>query len=583
MSSSPTPPKKRGRPRKGDIGATKRGTSTPADEEPLTLPPLATPEEDWAERGHEKPAPEVLSQLYRLRDAALADAEAHRPRTRLLEAQKKAGVPEQYAPAAWFYYWRIYVRALASRYIKESGATLESVVAVTSWGEWDMAGTLVAPPSGPPLVQADGSPAQTWDAWLEAKYPDGGEHFSSLLTGLRSIAEALRPKVQDKRERAAAEAAAAKARLAAEVELARTYGNALMPRSLHLGFQRTEDRRVKQKEDREAGALVLEDAGTTEPFFLEARTNPRELVGLNMPQYRVLFGLCQMLADRGQDHKKLFPEHLHITAAEFYSAGNINTAQQKLKRDLFMAAVVLSERKIQHEVIVKDDHGSPRSLYIQREEVLHMVPEFAYDDTIAEKWQDWCRLRAKVGADNAPDWDGPLPTGYVFTLPTLMRSGDGALVFSRSVLRRLDQAAKDLGYKMHPFFVSLFLEATITRQAQQYDAFPIPGQAEPVESFRCYIDRRQVLEDYFGADALKNDPSRHQDQYKKALEVNLKAGTFLSVEPERTTTRGKQRDIVVPNPQVLPGLTSRAEGARLHAAKKDAYRNRQKRSQAKRR
>lgn len=185
--------------------------------EGLVLPPLPTPEEDWAERAkaeHTKDenakvelSPEMRMQLHRLQEAAIVDASGNHPRSQLLEAQKKSRVPEQYAPAAWFYYWRIYVRELASRYIRESGATLESVVAVTSWGEWDMAGTLVAPPSGPPLVKADGSPAQTWDAWLKATYPDGGEHFVSLLTGLRSVSDALRPAVEAKRQHEAAEKA----------------------------------------------------------------------------------------------------------------------------------------------------------------------------------------------------------------------------------------------------------------------------------------------------------------------------------------------------------------------------------------
>jgi hypothetical protein len=466
-------------------------------------------------------------------------------------------------------FWLSYSVALAWRYIQESGATLEAV-ASWEWGEWNMAGEFIVRPSGTkPLARADGSAAVPWEEWLAARTATGWEdHFSTLLSGLRLIAT----RVAREKE----------ARLEAALADAHRGGLAMMPQGWHNGFQRraTPETRDRLRKRMEAGEVEL--SGKV-PEEWEYRPNPRELLGLSVPQYRALFALCHRLGDERQEEHpgpdgtsiRKWPESVSMTAAALYQAAGVNTRGTSGRREFFAALVDLSDREMQYEIILG------RQMIVHREPVVTFTPSFdlggeadadSRGQALAARWGAWREERRKLGTEAAPAWDGPLPVGYVFTLAKPLRLGEGALVFSRQVFARIEAAAQHIRKQAHALDFAVFLEATITRQAQQLDAFPaIEEGAERVHSFRSYINRDQFLADYYGAEKLRKDRKRATAQYEMALEVNLRAGTFLEVEKAvATKKRGELRDIVVPSPTMLPYLANRAAGALKRAEEKAA-------------
>jgi hypothetical protein len=542
---------------------------------------LETPEAYW-ERMRQQPAaegdghdlppltPEDRDALLQWRSAAIADGLEAAP-TSLAEKQgARPASPRMHGGPYYHYYAQAYCVVVAWRFIQESGATLASV-ATWEWGSWDMSGEFLARPSGPgPLLRADGTPATAWDEWLAARNAAGwGEdHFSTLLTGLRIIAFRVAREKEASLEAALADA--------------QSVGLAMMPQGWHNGFQRRASPETRARLQKRLDAGEVELSGKV-PEGWEYRPNPRELLGLSVPQYRALFALCHRLGDERQEEHpgpdgtsiRKWPESVSMTAAALYQAAGVNTRGTSGRREFFAALVDLSDREMQYEIILG------RQMIVHREPVVTFTPSFdlggeadadSRGQALAARWGAWREERRKLGTEAAPAWDGPLPVGYVFTLAKPLRLGEGALVFSRQVFARIEAAAQHIRKQAHALDFAVFLEATITRQAQQLDAFPaIKEGAERVHSFRSYINRDQFLADYYGAEKLRKDRKRATAQYEMALEVNLRAGTFLEVEKAvATKKRGELRDIVVPSPTMLPYLANRAAGALKRAEEKAA-------------
>lgn len=510
--------------------------------------------------------PENRDALLQWRAAAFAHAEG-KPGTAASKLEHTSTLPR--VEGGLGYYLQCYCAAFAWRFIQESGATLESVSS-WEWGSWTMDGTLLVTPRGErPLARADGSAAIRWEEWLAARNAAGeDDNFTTLLTGLRLIAFRVA-----REEKATLEAALADAQSA---------GLAMMPQGWYNGTQRraTPETRARLRQRMEAGEVEL--FGNT-PEGWERRQNPRELLGLSVPQYRALFALCHRLGDERQEERREpdgttireWPESVSMTAAALYQAAGVNTRGTSGRREFFAALVDLSDREMQYEIILG------RQMIVHREPVVTFTPSFdlggetdgdSRGQALAARWSAWREERRKLGTEAAPAWDGPLPAAYVFTLAKPLRLGEGALVFSRQVFARIEAAAQRVRGQAHPLDFAVFLEATITRQPQQLEAFPTTEEgAERVHSFRSYINRDQVLADHYGAEKLRKDRKRATAQYEMALEVNLAAGTFLEVEKAvATKRRGELRDIVVPSPTMLPYLANRAAGALKRAEEKAA-------------
>jgi hypothetical protein len=517
--------------------------------------------------------PENRDALTQWRAAAFAHAEG-KPGTAASKLKHTFTLPR--VEGGLGYYLQCHCAAFAWRFIQESGATLESV-ASWEWGSWTMDGTLLVAPRGErPLARADGSAAVPWEEWLAERNAAGeDDNFTTLLTGLRLIAfrVAREEKATLEEEKATLEAALANTQGA---------GLAMMPQGWYNGTQRraTPETRGRLQKRLEAGEVELFGKA---PEGWELRQNPRELLGLSVPQYRALFALCHRLGDERQEERREpdgttireWPESVSMTAAALYQAAGVNTRGTSGRREFFAALVDLSDREMQYEIILG------RQMIVHRAPVVTFTPTFdlggeadadSRGQALAARWGAWREERRKLGTEAAPAWDGPLPAAYVFTLARPLRLGEGALVFSRQVFARIEAAAQHLRGQAHPLDFAVFLEATITRQPQQLEVFPTTEEgAERAHSFRCYINRDQVLADHYGAEKLQKDRKRATAQYEIALEVNLAAGTFLEVKKAvATKKRGELRDIVVPSPTMLPYLANRAAGALKRAEEKAA-------------
>lgn len=170
--------------------------------EPFVLPPL--PEAHaWVQVGDDV----ELEELTRLRETRERDLSALRARaithadTGVFTADGIAGTPRDEAGlraerlasesesleifTGSLFYWRVYVRALAHRYLRETGAVdVDRVV----W-EFDASAFVLPPTSREILHQADGTPVQPWREWLAERLAAGEQHgYAHLLAGLAATA-----------------------------------------------------------------------------------------------------------------------------------------------------------------------------------------------------------------------------------------------------------------------------------------------------------------------------------------------------------------------------------------------------------
>lgn len=182
----------------------------------LSLPSLPSPLA-WTEPGSVI-QPDDTAMMQRIFDAAVKHASTGEPYPlivvgdgRLLSYQEMLQrSPDLSTFVGTSFYWRVYVRALAHRYIRESGAI---GIEEESW-EWSLDAFVFAPESRHTLRRADGSQAISARAWLDGLLETGEQHTHvALLAGLEATAAEMREaKLRREKEAAEAEAEAAKQR-----------------------------------------------------------------------------------------------------------------------------------------------------------------------------------------------------------------------------------------------------------------------------------------------------------------------------------------------------------------------------------
>lgn len=314
---------------------------------------------------------------------------------------------------------------------------------------------------------------------------------------------------------------------------------------------------------------ALERAAATRAELRQV--NAREFADLTVPQIRALVGVCALLTDAGEtDDGGRFAPPPTFSARQLYAEAGVNHRQPKACRDLVGALAMHADRRLFFELTYSDEAGRPCVAFVERP-MFDMVVHFAGDD--GATFRQWARWREEVraggerhphgekGTRRPPPWSGPLPTHYTLTMPNLVRQTAGALVMSRDVLARLERGARAVRGgvgKLTSLDWALFMELFFTRQARQWDAVPVAGTAEPVQSFRCYIARRQFLVDYLGESRVRKNPGECGELYRQSARVLEAGGLVIAKEFARPVRRG-DRDVFVPNPDVILGLSRRAE------------------------
>jgi hypothetical protein len=560
----------------------KRGTArlreAPAAEPVLTLEAfLETPESFW-ERMRQQPAwreptpfgephpalgpltPEDRDALLQWRTAALRAVEGTMPAK--AESVEDALVQLMPSPAAEMLhaatmlprveggrglFFLSYSAALAWRYIQESGATLESVASWT-WGEWDMAGEFIVRPSGPtPLARADGTAATPWEEWLAVRAEAGWEnHFSALLAGLRRIAEGVR-EATFRREKEAAEAAAAAAQAALEVERkklrdakAGLRDTVALPQQLvHSGWDATHRhslvRSVARRNDQGELFATVDDNGYIRQYRVE------EDAVLSMPsfttlgridpwQVRALMGVYRVMTSASEASGTAFLPFVELPFLTFCRAAGLDgTARQQDRERLFTGARRLARTIIPVARRLRNERGEECV-------ALRETPPFSLESywDVSEDKRRGAKGRKGITPEHAAElmerathnpeteWEGPLPSRLVIRFDDVLRLIQDAVYINANVVEMLDGAAKKVRGRSERFDGlewRLFMECVRTRQ-------PKDG--------RSYVEREAVLVDYFGKDQVEREARKRGRtlqakrgvfaEYRKAVDVLKEAG-----------------------------------------------------------
>ncbi len=287
------------------------------------------------------------------------------------------------------------------------------------------------------------------------------------------------------------------------------------------------------------------------------QVNAREFADLSVPQIRALVGVCSRITEAGTvSGGKLFQKQPSFTARELYEAAGVNHRQAKQCGDLFTAMVDLSDRRTFFEITGEDPDTKKPLSAMWEGPVFTMVPIFPGEDSsLFDRYVAW---RQKARNERGP-WKGPLPARYTLTIPAIVRQTLSPLVISRDTLQRLEEGARKVrgNGKLTPLDWALFMEVTLTRQSQQLEVIQVEGGSD-VYSFRSYVDRQKFLNDYLGEAEIKNNPARCERAYESSANV-LRAGELMLDVRFARASRGGERDIYVPHPDVLLGIARRAK------------------------
>lgn len=530
--------------------------------EPVTVPPLLPLTKWWVEMNFpDALTPEREAAYHRIAEGARADMHGDFPNFLLTIAPREHS-PESRSPESQ-YYWYVSTRALAERYIHDSGATLDGIVA-WSWGEWDMSGTLVVLPSGPkPLMRADGTPAQTWEEWLAERH-NAGERFSfaTLLVGLRVIKSGiLEQTLAEEREKrkAAEELATTEKNRRKELEAGlpdRTMFPGQMVRygystNLSTDFARLAEELSKGQTDLFPAQNALEVIRA----HAEMEYSTSQLANMSAAEVRAMHGVYRLFTGGGDDRTEFATQSMSVDMGQLCQAAGIKSGRAKDRAALFDGVRALARRSLPVALKVPQQDGRV-CVVGDRTPIIEVKPVWmasAQGRRVLSE-SDVHALSEQYARDSDTPWDGPLPDVFVFTLPSLMRRISERLVLRGDVLARLEagsHAVRGAQSGLNPLDHRLLMEITQRQQSRQ--------RSDDGTRVRSFVDRERVLADHYGPEKLakwrqqRKFRERATEPYENAVQALIAGGLVVEWTPEYQTAHGELRDVFELAPGVMMG------------------------------
>lgn len=317
----------------------------------------------------------------------------------------------------------------------------------------------------------------------------------------------------------------------------------------------------------EAGAVVQDAA--------QVLLDRSQLGNLSTGQVRALMAVFRIFTTDGEDSEAqtFRAETLTIPALTLYKAAGLTNRGVKVRQELFEALDELAARELYLAVVVSHPDrpgglGAGPMVCGERTPLFKMRPYwFASDDgrkkgraDVASIVREWGRRGMRA---DKPAWTGPLPDFYEIQLPPLVRRIGSSLVMSAEVLDRLDHGSKIVrgptqGFTSQDF--RLWMEITQRTQADQPSADGL--------SLRSYVDRDALLRDIHGEEKIaefrrRGKLRRYIEAFEKSAAV-MEAGKLAIWETrdqQHETGRGGMREVFIPDPELIAGLSKRAKGA----------------------
>lgn len=368
----------------------------------------------------------------------------------------------------------------------------------------------------------------------------------------------------------------------------------VIPDAVRRGWLSDRHRHLEERvtaAERPGVPKLIAPPGAVEQLRARAtQVGAREFSDLSQTQIRALTAALSLLDDDpGADTSagRMARDTARARWADVCRRAQVDPRQPVMARALLGALYELADRRVHFELIEQREEG--QILRFLEGELFQVSVEFTAEEERRDR-QSWERRAEKQRAAGEPvevyaplferwqrwrgqrgsgEWDGPMPYGLTFLYPPYVRRLDGALVFHGNVLGLLLKGEKTVGQrsKLGPLTWPLLMEIVSRRQARQYVVLEGPDGAR-VGTARSYVNRDRFIAEY-RKESWENQPGRALRYYDDAVEVLLASGLVLEVERHKMTDDGP-RDVFIPSPELVHGLSSRA----LRTAEKAATRER---------
>lgn len=301
---------------------------------------------------------------------------------------------------------------------------------------------------------------------------------------------------------------------------------------------------------------LFADVATLSVLRESAELKVAQLATLKSPEVRAMVGVFRAFTiTGGEDGRDHFLPAIEIPASGLYAAMSLEAPSDRERRRHFDALTTLSRTTLR--VAIKLPSPDGKGYAVQGEE----TPMF----TVRPIWSASADGRRSLTAEEAnaiatqwtsnagAPWEGPLPDTFRLSLPLIMQVVAARLVLSGDVFEKLDAGAKEvrgLREKFAPLDWVLYVLITQTSQPQQGGL--------------CFVDREQLLEDFYGAEEVRKarakgklrGPTGYLTQYEKAVAVLEAGGLARRVKKDYPTVKkGELRDVF----ELIPGTVLRHE------------------------